>query len=50
MSRPNSLRAAEDPTGAPAGLRPAGNCTGTPEEVAQCEASYTGQYLKTVLK
>ena len=25
-------------------------CTGTPEEVARCEASYTGQYLKTVLK
>ena len=25
-------------------------CTGTPEEVAQCAASYTGQYLKTVLK
>ena len=25
-------------------------CTGTPEEVAQCEAGYTGQYLKTVLK
>ncbi|MCI8440291.1 MAG: excinuclease ABC subunit UvrA [Oscillospiraceae bacterium] len=25
-------------------------CTGTPEEVAACEASYTGQYLKKVLK
>ena len=25
-------------------------CAGTPEEVAQCEASYTGQYLKRVLK
>ena len=25
-------------------------CTGTPEEVARCEAGYTGQYLKTVLK
>ena len=25
-------------------------CTGTPEEVARCEASYTGQYLKTGLK
>ena len=25
-------------------------CTGTPEEVARCEASDTGQYLKTVLK
>ena len=24
-------------------------CTGTPEEVAQCEASYTGKYLKRVL-
>jgi len=24
-------------------------CTGTPEEVAQCEASYTGQYLKRML-
>jgi excinuclease ABC subunit A len=24
--------------------------TGTPEEVAMCEASYTGQYLKKVLK
>lgn len=23
--------------------------TGTPEEVAQCESSYTGQYLKTML-
>ena len=25
-------------------------CTGTPEEVAQCEASYTGRYLKKMLK
>ncbi|QNL44439.1 excinuclease ABC subunit UvrA [Oscillibacter hominis] len=25
-------------------------CTGTPEEVAACEQSYTGQYLKKVLK
>ena len=24
-------------------------CTGTPEEVAVCEKSYTGQYLKKVL-
>ena len=24
--------------------------TGTPEEVAQCAASYTGQYLKRVLE
>ena len=24
-------------------------CTGTPEEVARCEASYTGKYLKKVL-
>ena len=24
-------------------------CTGTPEEVAQCEDSYTGQYLKKYL-
>ena len=24
-------------------------CTGTPEEVAQCERSYTGQYLKRML-
>ncbi len=24
-------------------------CCGTPEEVAACEASYTGQYLKNVL-
>ncbi|MBR5533485.1 MAG: excinuclease ABC subunit UvrA [Ruminiclostridium sp.] len=24
-------------------------CTGTPEEVAQCEASYTGRYLKKLL-
>lgn len=24
-------------------------CTGTPEEVAACEASYTGQYLKRML-
>ena len=23
---------------------------GTPEEVAQCEASYTGQYLKKMLQ
>ena len=28
----------------------AGHCTGTPEEVAQCEGSYTGQYLKKILK
>ena len=25
-------------------------CTGTPEEVAACEASYTGRYLKKMLK
>ena len=25
-------------------------CTGTPEEVAQCQGSYTGQYLKKLLK
>ncbi len=25
-------------------------CTGTPEEVAQCERSYTGQYLRAVLE
>ncbi|MBQ5583978.1 MAG: excinuclease ABC subunit UvrA, partial [Ruminiclostridium sp.] len=25
-------------------------CTGTPEEVAQCEASYTGRYLKKLRK
>ncbi len=25
-------------------------CTGTPEEVAQCERSYTGQYLRHVLE
>ena len=25
-------------------------CTGTPEEVAACEASYTGHYLKRVLE
>ena len=25
-------------------------CAGTPEEVAACEASYTGKYLQTVLK
>ena len=24
-------------------------CVGTPEEVSQCEASLTGQYLKKVL-
>ena len=24
-------------------------CTGTPEEVAGCEASYTGKYLKKIL-
>ena len=24
-------------------------CTGTPEEVAACEGSYTGQYLRKVL-
>ena len=24
-------------------------CTGTPEEVASCPASYTGQYLKRML-
>ena len=24
-------------------------CTGTPEEVAKCEGSYTGQYLKRML-
>ena len=25
-------------------------CTGTPEEVAQCKESYTGKYLKQILK
>jgi excinuclease ABC subunit A len=25
-------------------------CVGTPEEVAACENSYTGKYLKNVLK
>ena len=25
-------------------------CTGTPEEVAACEGSYTGQYLKKMLQ
>ena len=25
-------------------------CTGTPEEVAQCEKSYTGQYLRGKLQ
>ena len=25
-------------------------CEGTPEEVAACEASYTGQYLRPVLE
>ena len=25
-------------------------CTGTPEEVAQCPESYTGQYLKKLLE
>jgi excinuclease ABC subunit A len=25
-------------------------CTGTPEKVAECEKSYTGQFLKKVLK
>ena len=25
-------------------------CTGTPEEVAACPESYTGQYLKRVLE
>ena len=24
-------------------------CTGTPEDVAKCKESYTGQYLKNVL-
>ena len=43
--------------GAPARRKPGGGgdgggyvvCTGTPEEVAACAASYTGQYLKRVL-
>ena len=25
-------------------------CTGTPEQVAQCDSSYTGIYLKKVLE
>ena len=29
---------------------PARTSTGTPETVAVCEASYTGRYLKKVLK
>ena len=36
-------------TGAPAEPAPWGNCTGTPEEVAACESSYTGRYLKKYL-
>ena len=31
-------------------MSPAGACTGTPEEVADCKDSYTGMYLKRVLK
>ncbi len=42
---------------APARRKPGGNgdgggnivVTGTPEEVAACEGSYTGQYLKRML-
>ena len=31
-------------------MKPASwGCAGTPEEVAQCPESYTGQYLKKVL-
>ncbi|SBV95617.1 hypothetical protein KL86CLO1_10669 [uncultured Eubacteriales bacterium] len=26
-----------------------GFCTGTPEDIAACEESYTGRYLKNVL-
>ena len=37
-------------SGAPAELAPWGNCTGTPEEVAQFEGSYTGRYLKKYLQ
>ena len=46
LSRLNSLRAAEIL------LSPArrGTAPARREEVARCEASYTGQYLKTVLK
>ena len=35
----------------PEGGNAGGNlvCTGTPEEVAMCEASYTGKYLKDKL-
>ena len=36
--------------GVPGGRRALVNCTGTPEEVAKCEKSYTGQYLKRLLK
>ena len=36
--------------GVPAEPAPWGNCTGTPEEVAAYEGSYTGQYLKKYLE
>ena len=35
--------------GAPAEPAPWGNCTGTPEEVAEHPTSYTGRYLKKYL-
>ena len=46
--RRNSLPPRRSNRGSPWGLTH-GACTGTPEEVAQCEASYTGKYLKKVL-
>ena len=47
-ARRNSLPPRKQKTGSPWGLTH-GACTGTPEEVAQCEQSYTGRYLKKVL-
>ena len=50
---PEQIKFTGSPRGLPRGAGDGGGqvvATGTPEEVAQCAASYTGQYLKRMLE
>ena len=50
---PEQIKSTGSPRGLPRGAGDGGGqivATGTPEEVAQCAASYTGQYLKRMLE
>ena len=49
---PEQMKFTGSPRGVPRGAGGRGGsivCAGTPEEVARCAASYTGQYLKKML-